>query len=283
MTVPLHTGDRTVTVCSEWSVWDTRCRLVVTDPWAMHRARRVLEEQLTAVDRVVNPRRAGSVARRLRRDGSAVPVGVLLAELLGRRPTVRTAEPAPFPYGLAAVPDGVDVHHPALEPWQLALDARDGLHLEPGPSPRAWTAQRCAELVAEATSCGVLVAVGGDVATSGLAPVGGWRVQLRDAPAGPATVVAVDGGAISQITTVRVGRGRSELHRVVVPATGRTVVPEWRSVAVAAADGPAASAACRGALLRGTGAAGWLADLGLPARLVDRAGEVHAVGRWPVD
>jgi thiamine biosynthesis lipoprotein len=284
----LHTGVRTATVCTEWSVWDTRCRLVVTDPWALHRARGVLEEQLTAVDRVVNPRRPGSVARRLRRDGVRVAFGALLAEPLGAGSGPRGAEPRPFPYGLTAAPEGADVHQPAPDPWQLALEAttmcqRDGMHLEPGPSARAWTAQRCAELVAEVTSCGVLVALGSDVATSGLAPVGGWRLELLDVPDAPA-VIAIDGGAVSRLSTVRAGqpRGRSELHRIVVPATGRTVLPAWRSVTVAAATAPSANAACTGALLRGACAPGWLAELGLPARLVDRDGAVHAVGRWPV-
>jgi thiamine biosynthesis lipoprotein len=60
------------------------------------------------------------------------------------------------------------------------------------------------------------------------------------------------------------------------------VVPVWRSVAVAAADAAAASAACTGALLRGAGARTWLAELELPALLVDADGVAHAVGRWPV-
>ena len=276
MTISLHTGTRTATVSSEWTVWDTRCRLVVTDPWAMHKARFVLEEQLTLVDQVARPQ-----ARRHRR-GEALG-GDRVAELLGR-----AVRPRPFPYGLVPAPDGADVHQPAPEPWQLVLDAaargREALRLVPGASLRAWTAQLCAEAVAETMSCGVLVAFGSEVATSGLAPVGGWRVELRDTPGAPSTVVATDGGGISRLSTVRVGqqRGRSPLHPVVVPATGRLVPPAWRSVTVAAADAPAASAACAGAMLRGTGAPAWLTEQGLPALLVDTTGAAHAVGRWPV-
>ena len=48
------------------------------------------------------------------------------------------------------------------------------------PSPTA-VAVRRAEAVAEAARCGVLVAIGGDLAVSGLAPVGGWRVALPTA------------------------------------------------------------------------------------------------------
>jgi hypothetical protein len=274
MTIPLHTGTHIATVCSEWTVWDTRCRLVVTDPWAMHKARFVLEEQLTLIDRVVRP------ATRRR----TVPVDTSrLCALLGR-----TVEQRPFPYGIAPAPDGLDVHQPAPEPWQFVLDAaargRESVRLDSGATLRAWAAQLCAESVAEAMSCGVLVAFGSEVATSGLAPVGGWRVELQDTPRAASSVVAVDGGGISRLSTVRVGRqrDRSSLRPVVVPATGRTVPPAWRSVTVAAADTPAASAACAGALLRGGAAPAWLAELGLPALLVDTNGAAHAVGRWPV-
>ncbi len=274
MTISLHTGNHIATVSSEWTVWDTRCRLVVTDPWAMHKARFVLEEQLTLVDRAVRPA--------TRRRTEPVDTG-RLCELLGR-----SIRPRPFPYGIVPAPDGLDVHQPAPEPWQLVLDAaargRECVRLDPGATLRAWAAQLCAETVAEAMSCGVLVAFGSEVATSGLAPVGGWRVELQDAPDAPSTVVAVDGGGISRLSTVRVGqqRGRSPLHPVVVPATGRTVPPAWRSVTIAAADTPAASAACAGALLRGPAAPAWLAELGLPALLVDTHGAAHPVGRWPV-
>ncbi|OLT15809.1 hypothetical protein BJF78_15565 [Pseudonocardia sp. CNS-139] len=274
MSISLHTGTCIATVSSEWTVWDTRCRLVVTDPWAMHKARFVLEEQLTLIDRVAHPDRRRSVSS---------TAGDRVAELLGRTVALR-----PFPYGIAPADDGADVHQPAPEPWQLVLDAaahgREDLRLEPAASLRAWTAQLCAELVAEVMSCGVLVAIGSEVATSGLAPMGGWRVELRDTPGAGSTVVAMDGGGISRLSTVRVGqqRGRSPLHPVVVPATGRTVAPAWRSVTVAAADTPSASAACAGAVLRGTGALAWLAEQGLPAMLVGTDGTQHLIGRWPV-
>jgi thiamine biosynthesis lipoprotein len=269
MTISLHTGVRTATVSTGWTAWDTPFRLVVTDPWAMHRARRLVEDQVGALVAA-----AGTDARS--RDAR-------LAELLGAR--ARTGRVRPFPYGIAGAPAGVDVHRAAPAPWQQvfasATRARDGWRVEPGPSGRALLAQRCAEEVAEVTSCGALVAFGDDVATSGLAPVGGWRVELRDAPGAEPAVVAVDGGAISSVSSVCAQRG-DRLHPLVVPGSGRTVVPVWRSVAVAAADAADASAACSGALLRGAGAPAWLAGLGLPALLVDTAGTPHAVGSWPV-
>jgi hypothetical protein len=265
MTISLHTGIRTATVSTAWTAWDSPFRLVVTDPWAMHHARLhvtdFVDALVAAVDRRLSP---------ARRDAR-------LAELLGGAVDV----PRPFPYGIAAAPAGADVHRQAPAPWQQAFAAasraRDGWTVAPGPAAHALVAQRCAELVAESCSCGVLVAFGDHVATSGLAPVGGWRVQVGDASG---ALVAIDGGAISTVSGVRAGEA-DRPQPFVVAATGRTVVPAWRSIAVAAADAPAASAACTGALLRGAAAPAWLTELGLPARLVDVQGVPHAVGRWP--
>jgi thiamine biosynthesis lipoprotein len=232
MTISLHTGIRTATVSTAWTAWDEPFRLVVTDPWAMHHARLQVAELLGAIVEAVGRRRLPAARREAR-----------LVELLGG--AARPA-PRPFPYGIAGVAAGTDVHRTAPTAWQMAFTAamrtRDGWHVAPGPAAAALIAQRCAERVAEDFSCGVLVAFGDHVATSGLAPVGGWRVQLRDAPGAECDLVAIDGGAISSVSAVRPGRP-DRLQPFVVPATGRTVVPAWRSVTVAAADAPAASAA----------------------------------------
>lgn len=244
MTTLLHTGFRTATVGDNWSAWDTPGRLVVTDPWALERARTVVAQQLAELGAILRSR---SAVRRTFRDGGWA---------------ARGHHVDPFPYGLAsggtAAPPHLCLPLPAR---RTARRAR--LRLGPGPTLRAWTAQRCAEAVAAETMCGAMVAIGGDVATSGLAPAGGWRIDL---PGGP---LAVDGGALSRV----------EVHgRLVVAATGRTVAPHWRTVTVIAANGPAASAACAGALLRGAAAPDWLARMSLAARLTDTAGTTHDVG-----
>jgi hypothetical protein len=255
MTASLHTGARTATIGRAWSAWDTSGLLVITDPWALHEARDVLEEELGAVDRI---------AARGCRAGARLPGPAI----------------GPLPYGLTSAPPGEPVHRPAPQPWETdPVGGRGVLRLESGPSLRATAAQRCAEVVAEATSCGTLVAIGADVATSGLAPRGGWRVELPAVGEVAPLVLAVDGGAVSWIDTAR--HGRPGLRRVTVRATGRTADPVWRHVAVVAANGPAASAACAGALLRGSAAPAWLGALGLAARLVAADGTQVAVGSWP--
>lgn len=256
MRVTLHTGVRTSTIGAEWSVWDTRCRLVVTDPWALHGACAVLEERLGAVDELVRPRG--------RHHDALPPVTARLDAALGRARPDGAAD-GPFPYGLTDAPHGAPVHLPAAGPAELVLDAtrpgRAGRHVGPGGPVRAWAAQHCADALAEHTRCGVLVSIGGEVATAGLAPLGGWRIELGAEPGVAPGVVVVDGGAISRTTI----------------ATG----PVWRGVAVAAATATSARAARDCALLRGAAAPAWLAGQGIPGRLVHADGGARTVGGWP--
>ena len=131
--------------------------------------------------------------------------------------------------------------------------------------------------MAEAASCGVLVAIGGDLAVSGLAPAGGWRIALPTTSDTVPTVLAIDGGALSTVGLPT----RGPLRKLVVTATARPVEPVWRHLVVLGATAPAANAATSGALLRGAVAGSWLAACGLGARLVDSHGGRQEVGCWP--
>jgi thiamine biosynthesis lipoprotein len=55
----------------------------------------------------------------------------------------------------------------------------------------------------------------------------------------------------------------------------------WRTVSVAAIDCADANIAATAAIVRGRRAPEWLAEMGLPARLVGCDGEVQTVGSWP--
>ena len=57
----------------------------------------------------------------------------------------------------------------------------------------------------------------------------------------------------------------------------------WRTVSVAAASCADANIATTAAIVRGESASAWLSALGLPARMVDAAGEVTTVGEWPLE
>ncbi|MGH9065345.1 MAG: FAD:protein FMN transferase, partial [Acidimicrobiales bacterium] len=77
--------------------------------------------------------------------------------------------------------------------------------------------------------------------------------------------------------------GTEVLHHVVDPATGRPTRGPRRTVSVAAATCVDANTAATAALVLGERASGWLAGLGLPARLVAVDGRVEAVGGWPAE
>jgi thiamine biosynthesis lipoprotein len=73
------------------------------------------------------------------------------------------------------------------------------------------------------------------------------------------------------------------LHHILDPRTGLPAEPVWRTVSVAAGSCADANAASTAAVIRGRRALGWLARLGLPARLVDATGAVFTVAGWPGD
>jgi thiamine biosynthesis lipoprotein len=131
---------------------------------------------------------------------------------------------------------------------------------------------------------GALVSLGGDIATAGAAPPGGWRVQVRDRPGEPACAVTLAaGGALATSSTIgrRWRRDGRVLHHILDPRTCQPAPVAWRTVTVAARSCLAANTASTAALVRAELAVGWLRRTGLPARLVDAAGSVHAVAGWP--
>jgi FAD:protein FMN transferase len=72
------------------------------------------------------------------------------------------------------------------------------------------------------------------------------------------------------------------LHHIIDPATGLPADGPWRTATVVAADCLDANIAATAAIVRGAGAERWLEDAGLPARLVDREGEITRLAGWPL-
>ena len=73
------------------------------------------------------------------------------------------------------------------------------------------------------------------------------------------------------------------LHHILDPRTGRPADSAWRTVSVAADSALDANIASTAAVIRGKRATGWLAKLGLPARLVGVDGSVTTTAGWPKD
>jgi len=95
-------------------------------------------------------------------------------------------------------------------------------------------------------------------------------------------VMITSGGLATSGTAVRSWqRGTARFHHIIVPSTGLPAQSCWRGVSVAAATCVDANTASTAAIIRSERAAGWLAGLGLPARLVRHDGEVVTVAGWP--
>ncbi len=301
MSAPMSTGT------AQWPLWSTSARLVVTDRQALDEARRTCDEVLAAIDRVANRFRPDSEIRNLRpaadgtvdlsptlaelvrwaidaaalTDGSVDPtVGGALAALgYDRDIALVTRDGAPAKAVVRAVPgwrrlrlDGHRLHLPA------------GVTLDLGASAKAVAADTCARRVAELLGTGVLVGIGGDIATAGPGPETGWRVLVQDQADDPVAHVVLEPGtavATSSSRSRRWRQGETEVHHIVDPTTGTAASTPWRSVTVAARSCFQANTASTATIARGEQGLAWLARLGLPARLVHRNGSPVVLGGWP--
>jgi FAD:protein FMN transferase len=181
--------------------------------------------------------------------------------------------------------------------WQaIALDRAGatvkipaGVKLDLGASAKAWAADRAAAAAECRVGCGVLVSLGGDVATAGAAAIGGWQIRVTDdhrsdhSAAGQTVTIESGGLATSSTTVRRWSHGGCTMHHIIDPHSGAPVRGRWRTVSVAAASCVDANTAATAALVRAGAASAWLDQLGLPARLVDQQGKITTVGGWPVD
>ena len=296
---------------ADWTAIGTLVRVVVTEPAALPLARRILVDELAALDLACSRFRPDSELRRLDDGcGQPVPVTPLLAEALAtaleaaRRtdgdvdPTVGSAM-ADIGYDRdfgQVLPDGpvlrlVASPAPGWEGVVLDVDRGTvtvpaGVRLDLGATAKALAADRAARAVHDATGAGTLVSLGGDIALCGEAPDGGWPVRVtedhRDLRGEGQTIGLREGGLATSSTTVRRWvSGEGPRHHILDPGRARPVQEVWRTVSVAAATCVDANIASTAAIVRGPRAPRWLADAGLPARLVSREGEVVHVGDWP--
>jgi FAD:protein FMN transferase len=302
----------------QWSVWGTTARIVVTQPELADAAQRLVADHLDAIDEACSRFRADSelaqAQRRLyARPDQPVPVSPLLADLI--RAALRAAELtdgdvdptladdlAALGYDrdfaeieLATTSGPITIHlaERVRHRWtDIRLDGRrllmpPGVHLDLGASAKAFAADTGAALVTERLGCGVLVALGGDIATNGPMPLGdhgaGWQVLVQDGPDEPDCQVRLDGAALATSSTLsrRWRDGTRAVHHILDPANGQPAEPVWRTVSVSASTCVEANALSTAAIVRGVDAVHRLRETGHAARLVGSYGEIFRVGGWP--
>jgi len=306
-----------VTAAASWPIWSTTAHLVVTRPDVLGQARELVEDQLAQVGAAASRFRPDSEINTVQAHaGRLVPVSDLLADLVAAGldaaahtdgdvdPTIGGAlsamgydrdideirssmqeipHVAPFRVVRQSVPGWRSVELRRSRTGS-ALRIPPGLILDLGATAKAWTADRCARLVAGDLGTGVLVNLGGDLATAGPAPFRGWHVDVADQPEDPRCRISLGAGsavATSSTTRRRWRVGDTTVHHILDPRTGLPVEAVWRSVTVAADSCLDANTASTAAIVRGRRAPGWLRTLGLPARLLGSSGEVITVGDWP--
>lgn len=166
-----------------------------------------------------------------------------------------------------------------------------GVVLDLGATAKALGADRAAAaaFAHAGRSGGVLVSLGGDIATAGECPTDGWPVLVVEDPdsnQGMPTphVVRLGGGALatSSVACRSWRRGGRELHHIIDPRTGLPSAGPWRTATVAAPTCAEANAAST-AVIVGGAEVDWLSSVGLPARLIGHDGSVCLVGSWPED
>jgi thiamine biosynthesis lipoprotein ApbE len=310
---------------ARWEALGTSVVLRVLDPLWLPRASAILTRELDALDRACSRFRPDSDLARVnaRAGGRPVQVAPLLIEALqlALRAAELTDGDVDPTVGAALVLAGYDRDWRLLDPAEgpatgrspsgpptltaqscsgyttVELDAAlgtvrvpRGIVLDLGATAKAWAADRAARAVHEACGCGVLVSLGGDLATAGgvgSEPPGGWRVHVTDdhraGPLAPGQTVAIaSGGLATSSTAVRRWRHHgATMHHLIDPATGVPARGPWRTVSIAAATCADANIAATAALVRQDRAPAWLDRLGLPARLVAHDGAVLKLAGWP--
>jgi FAD:protein FMN transferase len=297
----------------EFHALGTGCVLISTDPTTIDAALTCVIAELDQIDRACSRFRDDSELTALNHAAGrpiaastllldAIDVSLRAAQLTegDLDPTVgSTMRALGYDRDFGQVPresGGVLTVH-AVREWRRIHADRDamtvtipvGTEIDLGATAKAWAADRAATAAARAVSCGILLSLGGDIATAGPAPTAGWPVRIADSHAAAAdapgiTITIASGGLATSSTTVRRWtRGGVVLHHIVDPSTGLPAPEVWRTVSVAAASCVDANIASTTSVIRGTRAIGWLGEMGLPARLVHVDGRVVACNGWPPD
>ncbi len=208
-----------------WRSLGTSAHVLVTDAAALRPAVLAVRSILEKVDETYSRFRPDSELSRLNQNpGASAPVSPLLFKALdvalqaARQsdgavdPTVGSAiRLLGYDRDFAAITgDGaLTLTAQAVPGWQaLHLDPsartarlESGVEIDLGSTGKALAAELAVEAAHRAIGCGVLVSLGGDIATAGNGPAAGWRILCAEssetAPDGPGEVIVIRSGALA--------------------------------------------------------------------------------------
>lgn len=303
------------TATSHWTVWGLDASVTVTDPSALDDARAIVATVLDDVDRACSRFRddAELNSSSIRR-GRPTRISPMLAALVDAAlsaahvsrgavdPTVGQRLVAlGYDRDLASLTDPVHAADPTRRFRRSVaahrahagmvvrrgdtLTVPEGVTLDLGATAKAVAADLAADVVASRTGSGVLVDLGGDIATRGAHPTGGWQILVDDGPGQPTAQIAVSGdcGVATSSTLHRRWRDAQGIdrHHIIDPWTGLPADERWVTVTVAARRCVDANTASTASIVTGREGDDFVAGTGLPARLVSADGTVVRLGGWP--
>lgn len=296
---------------SSWTVWGLVASVCVTDSAMAAAAQLIVADVIASVDDACSRFRQDSELLRIQADLAAgTKVSELLAELVEGAlaaagwtngdvdPTLgKDLDALGYDRDIAAVQLAADLTGTTMftarrrtAGWeQVFLDGQmltvpGSLRLDLGATAKAIAADMAAQRVHAELGCGVLVSLGGDIATAGSCPEGGWQILAQDLPVDPWQQVSLGAGkamATSSTQKRRWKRGGVDVHHILDPRFGLPAEPVWRSVTVAAASCLRANAMSTAGVVRGFAAVEWFTREGISARLVDQQGRLVTTSGWP--
>ncbi len=286
--------------------WSCTVRLAVTDVAVLPDAAAYLDTLLDRVDRLASRFRAdSSLSIANANAGRPVAIPRMLTDLVQAAldtaaytsgavdPTVGVAMcRIGYDRDIAEIPadDSAVIPRAATRNWQDVrlhreaglLTVPPGTALDLGATAKAYTADHAARALYRRYGTGVLVELGGDIATAGISP-SGWPIHVAEHEGGPGHVVVLSHGGLATSTTTlrRWRRGGKNVHHIVDPRTGVPVDGPWRTASVHAPSALTANTASTASLVLGEHAVDWLTERRLAARLVGVDGAVHTTPGWP--
>lgn len=297
---------RQVALAAQFHAIGTTCRVLVTDRFSGLRAADIALRDVARLDEAASRFRADSEITRLPKDGLPHRVSALLGDVVAASlraaaltdglvdPTIGGALAGlGYDRDLAAVRALGD--RPSTSPvasfdWRSIrydenlhlLAIPPGCTLDVGASAKAFLADRIAARIHTETGSGVLVDLGGDIATAGPLPARGWRIGIEDA-SGTVVQTVIGAGQAFATSSTALRTWSSDgvaRHHIIDPRTGAPAAVVWQQVTVAGTTALEANSASTAAVVLGAEAPSWLAARGMPALLLEPGGRRRHTPGW---
>lgn len=312
VTEPVTQSEPMPVACATFDAIGTTNSILATDAAHLEEAVELARDYLAELDAAVSRFRDDSEVMRLSRAAASAEVWYSASALFNDhldaalRAAWLSGGLVDFTVGNALIDAGYNADLPlvrARETWTPAarppivpgwrrvrrgpaggVSVPRGAVLDFGGTAKAHAADTIAKRLAERFHGGFLVNLGGDIASSGTAPAGGWHVGVEDAGGAVVQVITITDQAVATSSTrLRTWTTDSgPAHHIIDPFTAGPADPVWAQVTCVAATALEANTASMAAIILGEEAPSWLTGVGVAARLDRPDGRSTCTPRWPL-